>query len=296
MSGGTAPAGIRLHAAGESGPAVLWVHGYTLDGTIFAPLWRRLPGYRHLAPDLPGHGASTAFSSADALEEMIDAVDRTARALGARRLVGLSFGGTVALEAALRAPERYDALVLASPGLLGGPVDPESATCHLELLELARSRGLGPWLAERWLSVPPAIFAGARRHPRLFARLEAIVRRHRFEELLAERMAALATSVRDPRDLRRIRSRVALLVGEDDMPAFKRTAELLRRELPDARRLYVAEAGHLSLLEAPETVAATLASILGEDEHASASRAEAPAGRSTGEPCAGRPSGPHASG
>ncbi len=265
MSEGDPPlSGIHLHRSGEQGPIVLWVHGYTLDGTIFAPLWQKLSGFRHIALDLPGHGRSEPFSRADAVEEMIDAVDRVARALGASRLVGLSFGGTIALEAALRAPERYHALVLASPGLLGGPVDPESATCHLEMLALARERGLGPWLAERWLAVPPQIFAGARRHPQLFAALAAIVRRHRFEELGEERMAALATTTRDLCDLRRIRARVQLLLGEEDMAAFKRTAELLRRALPDAGRSYVADAGHLCLLEAPEAVAPLLARALAE--------------------------------
>src|SRR4029077_8416311 len=51
------PLGLGTRSTG-SGPTVLWIHGYTLDSSLWADLWQRLPGYRHIGVDLPGHGSS----------------------------------------------------------------------------------------------------------------------------------------------------------------------------------------------------------------------------------------------
>ncbi|MBX3271332.1 MAG: alpha/beta hydrolase [Sandaracinaceae bacterium] len=89
------------HRAGL-GPVILLVHGAGGCAAVWAPVAAHLGGFEVLAPSLPGRGRSAgdAFDDATAagawLARAIAALDR-----GPPILVGHSYGGAVALEAAL---------------------------------------------------------------------------------------------------------------------------------------------------------------------------------------------------
>ena len=67
----------------------------------------------------------------------------------------------------------------------------------------------------------------------------------------------------DQKRLSRIQADVLVLVGDDDMPAFRRAAQILARWLPRCRVDYMAKTGHLCLLEAPDEAAMSIAAHLG---------------------------------
>ncbi len=97
---------------------ILALHGFTGTGADFTAV---LDGFAHHAPDLIGHGRAPAPRSVAAY-----AMDRVVEGLlsshtGSHVVVGYSMGGRIALQMALRAPERVDKLVLigANPGLEG---------------------------------------------------------------------------------------------------------------------------------------------------------------------------------
>ena len=104
-----------------SGPPVLAIHG--LGGTkgSFLPTVAALSDrFRVVAVDLPGFGDSdkpigAPYDPRFFAEHVIDLLDR----LGVDRadLIGNSLGGRVALELALRAPERVHCLALLAPSL-----------------------------------------------------------------------------------------------------------------------------------------------------------------------------------
>jgi pimeloyl-ACP methyl ester carboxylesterase len=253
----TAVGRVALLNCPSDGPTLLWVHGYTLDSSLWPPIWEHLPEFAHVALDLPGHGSSRPYRRGDSLSTSAEAVLEVAAAFGADRLVAMSFGGTVALLAMAAEPQRFRAAVLAAPALPGGPQDQDTADCNQELLRLYRERGVGPWLAERWLAQPPAIFEGARRSAPLFAEITAVVGRHTWGELGLPPIAARADSAL-VRRLRAVSAQTLLLLGEEDLPSFVRTAELLRRELVRSEIFWVRGAGHLALLERPEACAALI--------------------------------------
>lgn len=96
-------------------PAVVFVHGAQHDHSVWGLQSRYLAhhGYAVLAPDLPGHGRS-AGEPAASVEAIADWLLALLDAAGVQRatLIGHSMGSLAALEAAARAPERVERLVM----------------------------------------------------------------------------------------------------------------------------------------------------------------------------------------
>lgn len=103
--------------AGSGTPVVL-LHGLGATNTSFLPTFLDLaPGYRVIAPDLPGFGDSSkpirSYDPEFFAKWLVGFLDE----LGIEKahLVGNSMGGRVALEAALVAPHRVDKVALLAP-------------------------------------------------------------------------------------------------------------------------------------------------------------------------------------
>lgn len=118
--------GVRLHYETRGqGPLLLCLHGMGGDALVWEPVWAALgtEPLQRVALDFRGHGRSERNPSAFTIERLAHDVLGLADALGAKRfaLLGLSFGGKVALQVAALAPSRVRGLVLA--GSVGpGPV------------------------------------------------------------------------------------------------------------------------------------------------------------------------------
>lgn len=111
---------IACDVAGDGPPLVL-IHGMACGRRMW---WHQVRHFRRhfkvIAFDLRGHGASDAPADPACYSEAIFSADviRLLDALAIERahLVGLSMGGGVALDAALKAPERVASVVLADIG------------------------------------------------------------------------------------------------------------------------------------------------------------------------------------
>jgi len=88
-------------AGDDDGPLVLLLHGFSLDHSTWVPLAQDLVarGYRVVAPDLRGHGASTVGTSEPSLDQLVADIGAIMRQLdlSAVHLVGHSFGAVIAL-------------------------------------------------------------------------------------------------------------------------------------------------------------------------------------------------------
>ncbi|MGW5312279.1 alpha/beta fold hydrolase [Nocardia thailandica] len=115
---------LHLHRFGpDDGVTVLALHGLTGHGKRWEHLAGLLPEARVLAPDLRGHGRSTALPPWDfetIVADLVALLD--AEGAGAVVVVGHSFGGAAGVHLAARHPERVRALVLLDPAIA---VDPE---------------------------------------------------------------------------------------------------------------------------------------------------------------------------
>lgn len=99
---------------GGDGPTLLYLHSL-LGETRWLPFHQKLAGrFDVIAPAHPGLGASEPIEI-DAVEDVVfhylDLLD--ALEIRRTRVVGVSFGGWIAAELAVRAPERVERLVLA---------------------------------------------------------------------------------------------------------------------------------------------------------------------------------------
>jgi len=103
-----------------SQPNIVFVHGASLDSTTWVLYTRYYArrGYNAYALDLPGHGHSGG-KPLSTMEDMADWLLRFLDAAGieSATLVGHSMGSLVAMEAAVRSPERVEKLVLLGAAL-----------------------------------------------------------------------------------------------------------------------------------------------------------------------------------
>src|ERR671932_363182 len=152
-----------------AGPAVVFVHGFTLDARMWDDQWTVFgERYRVVRYDLRGFGRSEAepvpYSDLDDLLALLNFLD-----IERAHLVGLSMGGMVLVHFALTHPRRVRGHKPADcgPSGLTGPVDALS-----DAEELAVAGRMAEAL-DNWLASP--VFVPARERQGVAARLQEIV-------------------------------------------------------------------------------------------------------------------------
>jgi 2-hydroxy-6-oxonona-2,4-dienedioate hydrolase len=236
--------GRRIHARatvlGRRAPAVVFVHGLGVSSLYFLRTMRAMRTDVHaLAPDLPGFGRSDAPADALGVEalarELLGWLD--AVGLGRCSFVANSMGCQIAVELAIAAPERVEALILVGP-----TVDPRWRTFPRQLprwcLEALREpASLFPILAFDYLRCGPGRFVRTGRHA------------------LAHPMEERLPLVQAP----------ALVVrGERDAFVSPEWARRVAALLPRGRLSVLPGVAHAAHYAAPDRTAALIASFLHE--------------------------------
>jgi branched-chain amino acid transport system permease protein len=131
-------AGRAMHyIAAGSGEPVVWIHGNTGSSRWFERVMD-IPGYRHLAPDLPNFGRSAPLDGTPDIAAYAEAVHAFMGALGVGKaiIVGHSLGGAVAMALATAHPKLAKALILVDSSAPTGLKTPET---HYPVLEMMRT-------------------------------------------------------------------------------------------------------------------------------------------------------------
>lgn len=257
---------LAAEAHGE-GPPILFSCGYCTTRENFRPQVAPLveAGFRVLLWDYRGHGESdapddpSAYSMVKVLDDMADVLDALAPSPQQVVLAGFSFGGLASLHFALRHPERVRALALLDTG--PGFKNPEAQERWLAQTEktarILAEKGFDGFLASRGADTA----VGRRRElPASQAAAAAIARQSvTGVAWFGRRISGLAPGCID--ELPSIQAPALVLVGAED-EAFLRAAEVMAGRLPNATRVVIPGAGHVTTLEEPKAVNRALLEFL----------------------------------
>jgi 2-succinyl-6-hydroxy-2,4-cyclohexadiene-1-carboxylate synthase len=238
--------------------SLVLLHGFAQTGASWHPVALALPTrYRAIMPDLPGSGALAERRPVSwaAVTAYVDALAPSAP----YALAGYSMGGRVALHLAVRRPQRIRALALigATPGIEDAEQRAARRASDEELAASIEASGVEPF-AEAWEAQP--LFAGRPAHVAAAARAQRLAQS---PAGLAATLRGLGTGTMEPPLWDRLATlpiQVALVVGERD-DKFRAIAERMAAAIPRASLHVIEDAGHAAHLEAPEAVAAILASL-----------------------------------
>jgi 3-oxoadipate enol-lactonase len=234
-----------------SGPLVLFLHGLGTTRTGFDPQLAALaPGYRCVAWDMPGYGASPAPAAGLSFPLLADAVAGLIDALGEpdAHLAGLSLGGQIALHTALRHPARVRSLALldSSPAFGLDGTDPEEwKRRRLGALDAGETPATVAEPVLRSIMAPGVADGAVAAAAASMARISADGLRAAVEFLpthdVRERLGEIAAPA-------------LVLVGDQDEETPLAYAVALADGIPGATLQIIPGAGHVSNLEAPEAV------------------------------------------
>ena len=270
VAGIDGPIELAVAEAGVGGRPLLLVHGFTGAKEDFTDWLEPLAalGWHVVIPDQRGHGDSPkpahdgAYSFDVFAEDLLGLLD----ALGFASVVALghSMGGMVVQTAALRAPERFGALVLmdTSHRALKG-VDPGVVELGVAL---ALDEGMASVLAAQAAFAGP----GAPAHERVVATKPGYTA-FNDRKLLAvapPMYAAMLQAITDPvspidrlEGLRTLTVPALVMVGEQDAP-FLGPSRRMAEALSHGELVVLPDAAHCPQFEAPDAWWAALSGFL----------------------------------
>lgn len=204
-----------------------------------------LQRFRVLRYDTRGHGASEVTPGTYTIELLAD--DAAAliahTGIGPVHFVGLSMGGMIGQQLAVRHPEQVLSLSLCDTASEMPP-----RAMWEDRIATARSQGIAALVdgtLKRWF-----VAGFAERAPAAIARVREMI-----VQTTPAGYIGCASAVRDMSQthiLRNIKVPTQVIVGRDDPACTLAQSEVLRREIPGATLHVIDDAAHLSNIEQPE--------------------------------------------
>ncbi|MFD4318755.1 alpha/beta fold hydrolase [Streptomyces sp. NPDC058548] len=138
-----APTDVHVEEAGDHGPLLLCLHGIGSSSAAFAPQLAELAAYaRVVAWDAPGYARSPDPEVPLTLDDFADTAARLIRERGgSAHVLGVSWGGVIALRLAARHPDLVDSVIVADSSPGSGTDETKAAGMRARATELAE---LGP--------------------------------------------------------------------------------------------------------------------------------------------------------
>ncbi|MDT5061665.1 MAG: hypothetical protein QOH63_2124 [Acidobacteriota bacterium] len=233
-----------------SGPAVVLLHGYPFNCSMWREQVETLKEhYRLIAPDLRGHGETSATQEPATMDEMAQDVAALLDELEIKRTImcGLSMGGYVALAFYRRfGQERVRALILADTRSQADTT--EARRNREEQAEKILKQGMSS-IADDFLKkvLTPATLS---QHPEITERVRQMVVTTKPQGAAAA-LRGMAVRQDQTNFLPEVIAPTLIIVGSEDQLMPPVDAEMMHREIRGSRLQIIEGASHLSNLERP---------------------------------------------
>lgn len=234
----------------DDSPVLIFIHGFPLNKTMWNPQIDSLKdNYRVITYDIRGHGDSDIGEKALSIDlfvtDLISLMDKLN--IDKAAICGLSMGGYIALNAILKFPERFEALVLCDTTCISD--SPETKEKRGKAIESIKKDGVEKYSGEsvKNLFAPESLIT---KRAEVDLVKQMIV--NTSENSLCSTLVALAARQETCSNLNEIRVPVLILVGEEDKIAPPDAARNMDKGIKNSRLHIIGHAGHLSNFEQPE--------------------------------------------
>ncbi len=253
---------IGYDDVGEGDDALVLVHGHPFDRSMWRPQLATLgrPGWRVIAPDLRGYGASSIVTGTTAFAVFAGDLAALLDHLGVRAAVfaGLSMGGQIVMEFCRLHPERVRGLVLAAT--FPQPESEEGRRNRHAMADRLLREGMAPYAAE----VLPKMVA-----PRNLVAVPGVAA-HVLTMMRGAPPAGAAAALRGRAERPDYAATLAglavpalVVVGDEDAFTTRADAERMRDLLGGGAELvWMERVGHMPNLENPAAFNAAVARLL----------------------------------
>jgi len=249
--------GFRMYYEDHGrGEPVVFLHGFSLDSRMWKAQHPLAKEFRLVLQDRRFHGRSEAVSttpgSAEAAADVIALLDHLK--IRAAHLVGHSAGGAVALEVALRYPDRVRSLVLVAAGIEGIRTPREAMASFMKGLERMKTEGKKGFV-ESWLADP--LLKPVADRPEVRQMLEAF----NIEAMMKFPFRPPPPPTQLDR-LGDVKVPTLVQIGDADAAHLVEASDTAAKKIAGAKKISYPGAGHMLPMEAPEKFNRELAAFI----------------------------------
>ena len=250
------PGTITLKRRGKGEPLVM-MHCLGQSGAFFDVLEPLTDRFELITYSYPGHGETPLPGHQYGIPELTEQLRAVALREGLTKfhLGGISLGGSVAGHFAGTYPEMVDRLILAD---CTPRYDDEARANWPVRGNLARQNGVAsliPMLLQVFFTAGSIAENGPNvRHVR-----------ETFEKCSGEGYALACEALAEVdawEQVKKITAKTLVMLGSNERQSFQDAADRMVATIPDARKVFVPEAGHASIRERPEFAVKTIREFL----------------------------------
>lgn len=226
---------------------ILFLHGFPFNKNMWIPQLEDLPAnYTGIAVDVRGHGNSTMGHGFFSVDLFANDLLEFMRKMDIKKAVlcGLSMGGYIALRAHELAPEKFSALILCDTNSLSD--DNAGKLKRFETIKSVLKHGTRAFS----LTFSQKVFSkqSLKNNRDAVQLIKSSIHRNNVRTICAT-LLALASRTDTTQHLQNIEVPTLLVWGAEDELTPKSQAEILQKNIPNARFVELAACGHLPSLE-----------------------------------------------
>lgn len=249
---------IYYEQSGQGEP-IIFVHADTLDHRQ----WKRQvdyfsKNYRVIVYDIRGFGQSdipgkTAYSFSEDLHILMSALK-----IDNAHLIGLSLGGSIAIDFALTHPEKVRSLILADSGINGDGFSHKFID-DIHTIECLAKTGKTKKAKQTWTNME--IFDFSRNNPDVWKSVLQMVNNTSCYRWYGKNQPVKISPPAIER-LSEIKIPTLIIVGKDDIEDFQKKAQSLNEKIKGSTLVTIPNAGHLSNMDNPDSFNMTVNTFL----------------------------------